>query len=166
MLSNDYEVVFDILGSPFQWWMDTIPAAILGVVGCFVFALGSLRGRLLGGGVALLAIAWLTFVISANWAEYRKLRLALADGEYEDLQGPVLDFVPDDAGGHTPQTFSIANRRFEIWATETTSSFRQTVRRGGPNLSGRCVRALVTSDKQILWLGIRRSGCDVDTDAK
>jgi hypothetical protein len=167
---NGYEVFFDIASTPYNppW-----PALAIGAFGslAMMYVAVTMRHsrtiRILVAIGACLGIAQTAATALTHWNEYRALRSAAVQGDYETLESRVQDFHADPGDGDGPQTFSVSGQRFVMTSSDITAGYNRTVSRGGPDLTDKCVRiASVTGERtrrnQIIWLGIRRSGCADD----
>lgn len=171
MIAPDgYEVFFDIAN---QTYNPPWPALAVGVFGSFAAAYIAVTTRyrrairILVAIGACLGIAQTAATAFTHWHEYKALRSAALQGDYETLESRVEDFHADPGDGDGPQTFSVSGQRFVMTSSDITAGYNRTVSRGGPDLTDKCVRvAFVTGERtrrnQIIWLGIRRSGCADD----
>lgn len=162
---SDYEVIFNLAAGSYQPPLFVILwTTVFGIL-CLV-GVATRRGaqRLLAGAAALAVLAFGLFTIFQHHQESVRMRADLVSGRASAVEGIVRDFRADSPIGNGVQTFSIAGQHFNVSSNRTTPAFRRTVGKGGPDLTGKCVRAVFVrdgvSDAQIVWLGIRRDGCD------
>jgi hypothetical protein len=156
---GEYDVLFNILFEPFRgWWLMIF--ALVGAVlagGCwaldaskhakaFITAVGVVFG--LGGVVA----TWL------SWSEYTELRETFRSGQALEIEGRA---------SHTAGRFDeivVGHARFRMGPMQT-AAYNRPVRRGGANLTSRCVRIFYTpnsrfsGDNAILWIAMKRTNC-------
>ncbi|MEQ1707397.1 MAG: hypothetical protein ABL864_03595 [Terricaulis sp.] len=71
----------------------------------------------------------------------------------------VTKFHPDPADRRRPQYFEVGGYRFSQLGAAPTPALHRTLHSGGPDLTGQCVKIAFNERNEILWLGIRRSGC-------
>lgn len=161
-----YTVVFDLLANSYRppWF----------IIFCTTFALlasasviSRWRGKMLPTIAAIGFLLVGTSMISAHWRQDRELRAAVNEGRATVIEGPVLDFERDPWTANLPQRFRVGEHRFAVHASTVTPAFRQTVSRGGPDLTGKCVRIVFVRDtrfrparKMIVWLGVREDPCE------
>lgn len=105
-------------------------------------------------------------MLVGEWRGYQTLREAVAEKRVTFIEGTVNEFYGGSPGGNLPETFSVSGTRFEIEGPVFGQQFKSIASQGGPDLSGRCVRiGYVDSESKppsyaIVWLGIRRNGCE------
>jgi hypothetical protein len=95
-----------------------------------------------------------------SWQEHQRLQRSLREGDFSIVEGYVEDFQPDPDDRLDTDVFSIGGHRFTVVAPVQTAAYRRTQNRGGADLNHRCVRIFYTDRNEIIWLGIRKSGCE------
>ena len=87
-----------------------------------------------------------TFVVVGSAVEYGgdyDVRRRLARGEYAVVEGVVTDFVPGDpccSRRRTPESFTVAGRRYVYEAGDLGGGYSRTAGQGGSMHSGQRVR--------------------------
>jgi hypothetical protein len=59
----------------------------------------------------------------ATFREYRRLRSALRAGSFEVVEGLVTDFTPRGRGGHPPESWYVASRRYKLQPAVVSNGF-------------------------------------------
>ena len=161
MIAGDgYIVVFDMASQPYRDWVWAFWPVFMVFV--FLFArwyFYDAFGKAFATLLAVFSFALAPVVVWGSWYEYRRLSGAFARGEYQILEGRVTKFQPDPPDRRRPQYFEVGGHRFSQWGPEKTPAFHRTFHSGGPDLTGQCVKISFNERNEILWLGIRRSGC-------
>jgi hypothetical protein len=162
MTGSDYLVLFDISRTPYWGWCFGLLGLGMSAGGLGFFFLGETKAKRAAGAYLVVAGMLGAIVFSGQALyDYLSLRRSYATGRYLAVEGVVQDFQRDYSTGKSPQTFTVGDRHFEIWAATWAPDFHHTVGFGGPNLSGRCVRILFIERLEryrIIWLGERRHG--------
>jgi hypothetical protein len=112
--------------------------------------------------IAIIGVLLAAFEFGSTWYQYKKYSDALRYGRVRAVEGHVVRFFPDDASGHTPETFYVGGMRFSISPAAVSAAFGNTVSKGGPDLSNACARILYIDDmneRRIVWLGLKRRDC-------
>jgi hypothetical protein len=168
--ANDYVVLFDLAARRF-WphWM----YLVVGFLGVLLAGRAALKknapSRVFAAIVALGFVIGATTGIAMQWNGFTRLRSAVARGDYVVVEGLVSNFRPDSWDGDIPERFTVEGHEFRFRRWEISSSFNRTVGAGGPDLTGQCVRVVFVQESgqrpanRIVWLGIRRAGCDRST---
>lgn len=86
------------------------------------------------------AMIWVAITFAATFSEYWELRRALRSGQFEVVEGKVVDFVPMPADGHVMERFTVNGHRFEYSDAVPTAGFNNTQSHGGPIREGLIVR--------------------------
>lgn len=160
----EYDVLFDLAGNPYQPPIFSIVWTTLIGAGCLLFFARS-RGnlRLLPTFAALAMIAFGASSIKTHHDSFLSMRSAVQSGRAIAVEGMVHEFRPDAGNGNGTESFTLADQHFVISSNVETPAFNRTVGTGGPDLTGKCVRILFLRQgsnlREIVWLGIRRSGC-------
>jgi hypothetical protein len=165
MIANpeEYDVVFSLAEGSYQpplfvvVWM-----TVFGIV-CLV-AIATRRGmqQMLAGGALAAGMAFGAFSLFEHHQDYVRMRAQLQNGQAIALEGVVRYFQADSSIGNGSQKFTITGREFIVSSNSVTPGFTRTAGTGGPDLTGKCVRVVFVNEgvrRDIVWLGIRRSGC-------
>lgn len=163
MTPDNYVVVFNIAENPFTGWTEGIFGLVFVIIGLGMLALG--EGKVVksaGIAMALFALLGSSLAVRSLWKEYEQLQRSFREGDFNQVEGYVVDFETAPLGDHGPQRFAVAGHQFEIFQASSTSAFHATTRAGGPAIAGGCARVLFTNDNKIIWLGLRRS-CVAET---
>lgn len=86
------------------------------------------------------AVLWVSISFAGTFSEYWELRQALRSGEFEVVEGKVVDFVPMPAHGHAMERFTVNGRRYEFSDYVVSAGFKNTQSHGGPIREGLIVR--------------------------
>ena len=167
IVPDGYEVFFDIASTPYNPPWPALAVGAFGSLAAAYIAVAMRYSRAIRILVAIgacLGVAQTAATALTHWNEYRALRSADVQGNYETLESRVQDFHADPGDGDGPQTFSVSGQRFVMTSSDITAGYNRTVSRGGPDLTDKCVRVSFarndhTGRDQIIWLGVRRSGC-------
>jgi hypothetical protein len=86
------------------------------------------------------AVFWVSLTFVGTFSDYWKLRQALRSGQFEVVEGKVVDFVPMPASGHAMERFTVNGHRYEYSDYEVSAGFNNTQSHGGPIHEGLIVR--------------------------
>jgi hypothetical protein len=85
-------------------------------------------------------LIWTTISFIGTFSEYWQLQQALHSGDFEIVEGKVLNFVPMPPGGHPRERFEVNGHRYEYSDFAITAAFNNSQYHGGPIREGRQVR--------------------------
>ena len=147
---SQYRLAFDVSTDGYQTWRSALfPAGMLLVSLITLIVLrstgsiddkGNRRHRAIAGLVGAASALICVLMLRSTWSAYDTLRTSLRNGAFQVVEGRVVDFVPQDPGGHTPERFRVGDVRFEYSETYITSAFHQIAAKGGPIHPGVTVR--------------------------
>jgi len=69
----------------------------------------TIRMLAIGGGGGALVLASSLGMTLASWSSQSRLRAALHDGRYVQVEGTVADFTAGDEGGHTDESWTVSS---------------------------------------------------------
>lgn len=151
MEPHNYEVVFNVAQEPYRGWLGAAFSLIVVAVGVGTLALGERTStKIMGTFAALFASIVTVLMLMGSWQQYQRLQRDLREGHFSVVEGRVEDFQSDTK----TENFHIGDHDFDILKPSITAAYN-----GGANLDRRCVRIFYTDRSEIIWLGIRRSGC-------
>jgi hypothetical protein len=132
-LLADYHVAYDAAQASFHTWKFSLAGLIFVAVGVagFLFNRGSAAPR-----ERALAFIWfpLAAAVGACWttvafvgvrSEYTQLRDALANGAFTVVEGTVTAYVPEGAGGHPPESWTVDGHSYVVSTYVVTSGLEQ-----------------------------------------
>ena len=152
---QNYDVVFNLAQEPYRGWIPAAFPLIFVIIGIAIFFMGERGGtKVLGLIGATFAILVTVAVQLGGWQQYQRLQRSFHEGRFSDVEDYVRDFQPNPRDPSDSDIFHIGAHRFEVFHT-TNSAYNGTV-----NLNHRCVRVFYTDRNEIIWLGIRKSGCE------
>lgn len=136
------EVLFDLAVAAYEPSWFALLIGIVGTIGLIGFVISRRQAteRLFAMGVAIVFFCITASTNWEHWREYVALREAIDRGAYTVVEGRVTNFRRDPPGGNEPQSFAVNGRRFLVRGASVTAAFHDTVSRGGPDLSDKCVR--------------------------
>jgi hypothetical protein len=109
---STYKLVFDVAREGYRYWW--FPAAgLIGVAGGTLDLLAAMHAAKRPRRALIIITAsllWIAGTFASTYSEYRSLRSALLHGNYQEVEGPVQDFVPGD--GRRPESFQVAGHRY------------------------------------------------------
>ncbi len=144
----NFERIFDADDAGYRtWWFPAIGLMFL------LFGLGTLIYRQRNPNPTLsryyrvfpylitgFAALWFVLTFIGTFSEYWELRQALRSGQYEIVEGKVVDFVPMPVHGHARERFAVNGHRYEYSDFGITAGFNNTQSHGGPIREGLHVR--------------------------
>jgi len=132
----NYHIVFDALqtGSQLAICLFT-PLFLLvpGAVGCALKRFRDPLSVLTGKVLLLISIASFgvsLVVATISFVEYHKMKLALAEGDYQVTEGIVTEFVPMPPSGHPVESFSAGGSFFHYGSGWDSIVFNSAWNRG------------------------------------
>ena len=160
-----FDTVFDAAQAGYNVWSLFVVCGLLAVAvgGLMVFAPDFMKhlspivqGK--AGGIFCLAFAIFLNValLASTYIEYASIRHALRTGEYQTVEGVVMDFVPMPPNGHAMESFRVGGVPFQYSDYDITSAFNKTESHGGPIHAGRYVR-IAYLDNKIIKLEVARN---------
>lgn len=153
-----YDILFDISAReahvPANLWVPGTAVVVFFLINAAV----SSRKRWLFLLFAALASLIVVFGAAGYYQRFERLRSMALNGDYDVVEGRVMNFVADLPTANRPQEFEVSGQGFVIWR-ESTPSFNDTVGQGGPNLARQCV-AVRFVDERTIWLARVRGGCE------
>ena len=161
MDSGNYDVVFNLAQEPYRGWVGAA-FPLLGVAfGLVAFVKGERTSTKAAGIFVLIVASALTIVAQlGSWQQYQRLQRSFEEGLFSDVEGMVDDFQRDPDDPYDSDIFHVGGHRFEIVGPTMTAAYHRNQNSGGVNLNHRCVRVFFTDRGEIIWLGIRKSGCE------
>lgn len=158
---SNYDVVFNLAQEPYRGWLGAAFPLIFAAIGLAAFIMGERTSTKVAGIFVLVFASALTVVAQlGSWQQYQRLQRSFDEGLFSDVEGRVEDFQPNPDDPYDSDVFHIGGHRFEIVGPMMTAAYHQNQNSGGMNLNHRCVRIFYTERNEIIWLGIRKSGCE------
>lgn len=158
---NNYEVAFNIAQEPYRGWLVAAIPLIIVAVGLGALFMGERTSTKAIGIFGILFASALTVVAQlGSWQEYQRLQRSFHEGHFSDVEGRIEDFQRNPDDPYDSDVFHLGDHRFEIVGPRLTTAYHQNQNSGGMNLNHRCVRIFFTDRNEIIWLGIRKSGCE------
>ena len=144
----NFELVFDVSQAGYRyWWFPAVGLIPLAIgAGILLYrrqnpsAPLSLRDRVLPYLFTGFAALWVSITFVGTYSEYRALRQAIRTGNFEIVEGKVVDFVPMPRSGHTMERFTVNGHRYEYSDNVVTAGFNNSQSHGGPIREGITVR--------------------------
>ena len=100
----------------------------------------SVRSRVLPYLSTGIAVTWFSIAFVATLADYWLLRHALRSGQYEVVEGKVVDYVAMAVQPRSMDRFTVNGHRYEISYHNVSAGFNTTQSHGGPIREGLIVR--------------------------
>ncbi len=161
MEPRNYEVIFNLAQEPYRGWLGAAFPLIFVAVGLgALFAGERTSTKVMGIFVVVFASALTVVAQSGSWQQYQRLQRSFHEGHFSDVEGRVEDFQRNPDDPYDSDVFHIGGHRFEIVGPTMTAAYHKNQNSGGVNLNHRCVRIFYTDRNEIIWLGIRKSGCE------
>ncbi|MBI2803952.1 MAG: hypothetical protein HYX68_03105 [Planctomycetes bacterium] len=133
----NYELVFDAAEAGYRYWW--FPA--FGLIGLAVGFAFFIFGRKWAGVVVFgFALLWTTISFVGTFAEFWQMRQALHAGDFEVVEGKVVEFVPMPKSGRPHESFKVNGHRYEYSDFLISAAFNNTQSHGGPIREGLQVR--------------------------
>ena len=158
-----YVTVFDAAAQPMRnWGFPAIGLIFVGIGLVLVFrpAWVPFGHRWLRRGL----FPWLYLLFATGWTivsgltvgldSYRAVQ-ALKTGDYNVVEGPVVNFTPMPMEGHADEQFDVGGVHFAYSDYGVTAGFNNSASHGGPIRSGLLVR-IAYKDGEILRLQVQR----------
>jgi hypothetical protein len=160
MIVENYDVVFNLAQESYDGWLTVAFGAIFVAIGLAMAALES-RAATKGFGVvfALLATAWSIFAGLGSWQHYERLQTDFREGRFSDIEG-IAGYRPNPRDPADSDILSIGPQAFEITGPRGSAAYHRSLNYGGFDMSGRCVRLFYTERREIIWLALRKEGCE------
>jgi hypothetical protein len=162
-LPVNFEVVFDAAEAGYrQWWFPAFGLIFVAIgLGMLVYRRKypsierSRWSRIFPHLFTGFAVFWVLITFAITFSDYWELRQSLRSGQFEVIEGTVVDFVPMPAHGHAMESFTVNGHRYEFSDYVVTAGFNNTQSHGGPIREGLTVRIADVRGK-IARLEIRR----------
>jgi hypothetical protein len=140
-----YEVVFDASEAGYRyWWFPACGLIVLAIGTVFVICQrknASQRHCFRGYFITGFALLWTTISFIGTFSDYWQLRQALRSGNFEVIEGKVVDFVPMPRhGGGGREHFDVSGHHYEYSDFAVSASFNNSQPYGGPMRAGLNVR--------------------------
>ncbi len=144
----DYLVVFDAAEQGFRYSLLFCLSATVGMATGIIWLVVDRRYarrrwwlRRVGPYLWLGCLATILSVgLGKSLHDQRQLADALRKGEYEIVEGEVVDFVPMPYDGGARESFVVGGHRYDYSDWEATAGFNNTQSHGGPIRQGVRVR--------------------------
>jgi hypothetical protein len=147
-LAMNFEIVFDAAEAGYrQWWFPTF-GLIFVVIGLGILIYQrknpshkrSVMSHVFPYLFTGFAVFWVAFAFIGTFSDYWQLRQALRSGQFEVVEGKVVDFVPMPPSGHAMERFTVNGHHYEYADNVVTAGFNNTQSHGGPIREGLIVR--------------------------
>ena len=134
-----YHLVYSVIEEGYTTWPFATAGLIFVILGAL--ALRFSKRRAAAWFIFLFAVVWCIGAFIGAYVEYARLRNALRDGTAVLVEGRVVNFSPEPAVGHAPETFDVAGTHFAYQGVGGVSAaFNQSKPKGGPIRDGVQVR--------------------------
>jgi hypothetical protein len=155
-MTAGYRVLFDIAREPQGEFLAFLALCAVASIG--MFALGKRTPV-----TNLMRIGWFVFVFSLAAYNYwmvssirSRLEQSLSDGALRTLDG--LFVVP--TAPSPPDVYQIGSETLTVRNVEFSPAMTFSRASALEKLDGRCVRAQLTENEEIVWLGVHSPPCD------
>ncbi len=144
----NFELVFDADEAGYRQWWFPMFGLIFVVIGLSMLIYQrkipsdrrSLRSRVLPYFFTGFAVFWVAITFIGTFSDYWELRHALRSGQFEVVEGKVVDFVPMPPRGYAMERFTVNGHHYEFADNVITAGFNNTQSHGGPIREGLIVR--------------------------
>jgi len=135
-----YQTVFEATEQGYvEWWQAAVGLTLVFVGVALLFRVS---GNIARWFYAFIALIWVAIMFARTDTEYREAGVALREGRYHVVEGPVTDFE----SGLKRESFSVQGQRFSYSDGVMIPGFHQTARSGGPIHEGLRVRIAYAGD--------------------
>ncbi|MBC7769993.1 MAG: hypothetical protein H7124_14520 [Phycisphaerales bacterium] len=156
----DYEVVFNLAREPFDGWQGIAFSAIFVLIGVAMAAFAARTWmRAFGVVYSLFAIAVSIMAGLGSWQHYQRLQADFREGRFSDIEG-IAEHSRNPRDPSDSDILRIGSQRFDLVGPMRSAAYHRNLNYGGFDMSGRCIRIFYTDRREIIWLGIRKSGCE------
>jgi len=156
----DYEVVFNLANEPYDGWHTVIFHGMFVVIGLALIAFATrVQVRVFGFVYSFIAIAVGIIAALGSWQQYQRLQGDLREGRFSDIEG-IAVYSPNPRDPPDSDILRIGSQTFEITGPMKSAAYHRSLNYGGFDMSGRCIRLFYTDRREIIWLGIRKIGCE------
>ena len=131
-----YQTVFDISQKGFTWWF-ALAGLVPALPGAFIWYWRrshevTWRAVWISYAFPAFALIWLCGCSVPIAIRYHELLVAYRAGRYSTIEGPVEDFHPMPAQGHSAECFRVQTARFCYSDDIISPGFNHDTAHGGP----------------------------------
>lgn len=152
-----YDALFDFTRVPFAPWLNFLSyMLVVGVAGYMMFAAADFLGRFMSGLFAVVGMVYALYALIVGTNSHAHLSEDISQRRVSYVEGHFSLVGRSASSTH----YAIADEEFEIPEYGETRAWKMSRSWARENLSGRCVRAVFNARREIVWLGIRKNGCE------
>lgn len=154
---SNYHVLFDFTRVPFAPWLNFGSLIlVVGVASYMTFAAADYLGRFMSGMFAVAGAVFAFYALIVGTGSHERLTDAVARGQLSSVEGR-FSLVGRSASS---TRYAVADESFDIPQYSESRAWKMSREWAREHLSGRCVRVVYNPRREIVWLGIRKSGCE------